>query len=100
MNYYVQDEYGYPRHIIVPDDPRQAGYKGQVQQIHFQADIDGGAWEDGAEAPESMLAVSLSDPSHFRDFRSVEEASAAGYQVLDGNWGYFTRWSEVPPRSS
>jgi hypothetical protein len=91
--------------VFTWEDPRKAGYVGQILD-DVTLDYDMGAvhhWPDGTEMPEEAVGRSPNDPKRYQVFRYKKDRQQAGYEPVEGTPVVFGSWKDyvklrlVPP---
>jgi hypothetical protein len=103
----VEDQsYGATYLVFTWEDPRKAGYKGNVKEgVTLKYDMLAvHAWPDGEPAPEACVGQDPADPSQYEVFKYSRDLQAAGYRpvggkaVLFGSWSDYLKLRLTPPR--
>ncbi len=71
--------------VFIGEDPRKAGYTGEVESVTLDYDIAAvHRWPDGAAAPEACVGRDPGSPNHYKVFKYSSERQSAGYQPVEG----------------
>jgi hypothetical protein len=98
------ERYGDTNLVFTWRDPRNLGYRGQVEGVSLDYDMDAvHAWSDGHPSPEICVGRSPANPHHYKVFRSRKDLEKEGYQFVPGtpltfdSWLEYARLSLLPP---
>lgn len=78
--------------VFLDDDPRPAGFTGDVQEgVSLEADeLEASEWNHGRARPEYVLCVADDDPRRFKVFH---HKPGAGYHAAGADYVWDTTWT-------
>jgi hypothetical protein len=93
----VEDNrYGMTNLVFTWEDPRGAGYKGNVAEgVSLEYDMEAvHSWPDGHPRPDACVGRDPDNPNHYKVFKYCNERQAAGYHPVAGTPAVFGSWSD------
>ncbi|MFO0969058.1 MAG: hypothetical protein U0793_26185 [Gemmataceae bacterium] len=100
-----EKRHGVVYQVFTVEDPRRAGYKGNVEEgVTLDYDLNAvHSWPDGACMPEACLGRAPDNPKHYKVFKYAREREAAAYEAIPGTTAPFGSWKDyarlhlIPP---
>lgn len=100
----VKDQrYGATYLVFTSDDPRREGYRGEVEEVSLDYNIEVHLWPDGQDRPEACVGRDPKNPNHLKVFKYSRDLQKEGYQLVPGTPVVFSTWSQyarlhlIPP---
>lgn len=81
------------RWLFTYDDPRLEGCPFEVEEnVQFDGADDSSIWKRGSAAESTAFGRAPNEPSHYRQFRSLDDLRQAGFERLLGAPQYAASW--------